>query len=383
MRRHIDSDNDDNDEDDECEGSLICDIDSSEINHKNLVGDQVNGFSCPLCQSRYTTRQNLVKHIRQQKTCQVRQELNNILQKSALAPQSGTGGSQESSSSARSPGEAGGSPRVSPAKKNTVKVLKSMSPVLTPLTGSREAHRKSIPIAGIAVEGTQPIIIQNQHNNIQQNHIQQNIQNNVQENKNQIHIGLPNDFLHDIYDHTHLDYRALSTDFYLLQNFLTLMLQNTQNQNILFLEDDPKNAIIYTRDHIRRIPNEKAGYVVLEKLYKTMEDLITHVVHDEDKRAEFKYMTRYYRILLNKYKADTLFKEYNAESRAFEHTSHGNLLRSRDEYLGDMIAIVSKYHDSIKETIFQNVDHNHIPKTLINVDPNVDGFTSRRLRYRN
>jgi hypothetical protein len=291
-------------------------------------------FECPLCKSTYSSKQNLVKHARNKKLCQNRQVLNGLYN----------------------------------SHQKKIPEAQSLDKKMTVPTYIRRGGSEN-PIQ----------IIQNQ--NIQTQNIQNQNITNSQNNSIKLDLKL-NDFMHDIYDHTHLDYRELSTDFYLLKNFLKLMMENESNHNIMFMEDDDTNAIVYTRDNIRKIPSEKAGFILLEKLYKTMENLIRHVVHDEESREKHSYMIRYYRIILAKYRCDTTYRNWNCKTKKFENTSHGNQLRSRDEYLAEMINVVNQYTDNIQESINQNVDYDSISHRIIDVVPNIEDFASRRLRYR-
>lgn len=305
--------------------------------YNDLVSDGINGYQCPLCKSYYASKQSLVKHLKNQKVCRERQELNAIL------------------STGNKVGRSHGIQSLS-------------SGDIQAMTGSSGTHPS--------------IILQNQQAVQQQNvHIQQNQSINVNQNSFNFDFKI-NDFMHEIYDHTHLDYRELSTDFYLLKNFLKLILENKSNQNILFLEEDKTNAVVYTRDNIRKMSNEKAGFILLEKLYKTMDNLIENVVGEENK-DKYKYMIRYYKIIINKYRCDTTFRDYDAETKKFEATSHGNQLRSRDEYLAEIMGIIQQYGDSIQETLFSSVDCKSVSRKFIDLNPNIEDFASRRLRYRN
>jgi hypothetical protein len=229
---------------------------------------------------------------------------------------------------------------------------------------------------------SEPTIIQNIHNGDVHNTINQNTQNTVNNNNN-FKINLPvRDFMHDIYDHTHIDYRELSTDFFILKNFLKLLLENKSNQNIFFVEDCEKQAIVYTRDDVRTITSEKAGFILLEKLYKTIGNLIDNVVTDEEKRNKFVYMRKYYKILMDKYRCDTTYREYDPETHKFFSTSHGNQLRSRDEYLADMMKVINSFESSVRDTIFQNESLQITPSKYLSINPNIEDFASTRVRYR-
>jgi hypothetical protein len=47
--------------------------------YSDLVSDGERGYPCPLCRSYYASKQSLVKHLKNQKACRSRQELNALL----------------------------------------------------------------------------------------------------------------------------------------------------------------------------------------------------------------------------------------------------------------------------------------------------------------
>ena len=218
---------------------------------------------------------------------------------------------------------------------------------------------------------------------------QNNVQTNINSVNNYNHNHIENtakievkDFMHDIYDHTHLDYRDLSNDFYVLNNFLALILQNKVNHNIFFPEDVKQGAIVYSRENLRKMPCEKAGFILLEKLYKTMENLVQNVVTSKEDIEKFSYMTRYYKKLMNKYRCDSTYREYDPEKKEFYSTPHGSQMRSRDEYLSDMLQIVKSINSEIKETLFSHSHCNTEGYAYIELNPSIEDFSSKRIRNR-
>jgi hypothetical protein len=220
--------------------------------------------------------------------------------------------------------------------------------------------------------------IQTQNNSV---HANINSVNNYNHIENTAKIDV-NDFMHDIYDHSHLDYHDLSNDFYILNNFLALILQNKVNQNIFFLEDVRQGAIVYSRETLRKMPSDKAGFILLEKLYKTMENLVKNVVPKEEDIPKFSYMTRYYKQLMNKYRCDTTYRAYDPETHGFSNTTHSNQMRCRDEYLADMVKIVNTVNSDIKDTIFHHSNCDTAEYSYIELNPIIEDFASKRVRYR-
>ena len=214
----------------------------------------------------------------------------------------------------------------------------------------------------------------------QSNHIH-NVQNNNIHNNNSLKLDVK-DFIHDIYDHTHIDYHGLSTDFYILKNFLALLMENKTNQNIFFNDDIRDGALVYTREDIRKMPCDKAGFIMLEKLYMTMDDMIQHVIKDESDREKFSFMSRYYKKILEKYRCDTIYREYNQQTHTFYNTHQGRQLRSRDEYLADIMSVVRKYNLSMEDNLLCDIHPEGRMSRYTDINPNIEDFASTRVRYR-
>lgn len=236
--------------------------------------------------------------------------------------------------------------------------------------------KTNIPKSDININGGN-VTIGNIENigNITNNH---NTQNNLQ-STTKIEVR---DFIHDIYDHSHIDYHELSHDFFVLGNFLDLIMENKVNHNIICLESDSSNAIVLSRNDLRKMPIDKAGFMMLEKLYKTMMSMVHTLCNSEEHRTQMKYMHRYYKILMDKYRCDTTYREYDIESRTFYSTQQGNQLRSRDEYLADILRVLNKHHHQIKEDLFQSVDIETMGQNYLPINPNIEDFSSVRARYR-
>ena len=206
----------------------------------------------------------------------------------------------------------------------------------------------------------------------------QNTQNNIQ-STTKIEVR---DFVHDIYDHSHLDYTELSRDFFLLGNFLNLLMENKANHNIILMESDLSNAVVFTRNDLRKMPSDKMGFIMIEKLYQTMENMIFKLCHSEAHRKEMHYLSRYYKVIMDKYRWDTTYREYDVENKSFYSTSQGRQLRCRDEYLADIIRVLNKHRPQIKEDLFQSASPESMEEQYLPINPNIEDFCSVRARYR-
>ena len=212
-----------------------------------------------------------------------------------------------------------------------------------------------------------------------------NVTNNTQNNNTHLESKTMievRDFIHDIYDHSHLDYRELSNDFFLLENFLGLMMENKVNHNIVYMDSDFSNAIVYTRNDLRKMPSDKVGFIMLQKLHKTMNDMIQHLCKVNDHKQEMNYLSKYYRIITDKYRCDTTYREYDVQTKTFYSTQQGSQLRCRDEYLADIIRVLNKHRTQIKQDIFQGIAPDDINAEYILINPNIEDFSSVRARYR-
>jgi hypothetical protein len=123
--------------------------------------------------------------------------------------------------------------------------------------------------------------------------------------------------------------------------------------------------------------SDKAGYLILDKLNQSFDELLYK--QDSEAREYFKFISKYYYVLKGHYKHDTIFKDYDVDTRQFYYTSQGNLFRSRDKYLTKIGSTLSKYKDSTRENMMISLDEvNNIP--IIN--PNIEDFSSVKMRYR-
>ncbi len=151
-------------------------------------------------------------------------------------------------------------------------------------------------------------------------------------------------------------------------------MENKNNQNIFFSNNE---AIIYTDNELNKMSSDKAGYMVLDKLSQSFDQLF----YDNDKETQnyYAFIQKYYHVIKGHYKHDTIYKEYNVDDRQFVYTANSRLFRSRDKYLTKMNSTLSKYKDSARENMMISLDEvNNIP--IIN--PNIEDFSSVKMRYR-
>ena len=213
---------------------------------------------------------------------------------------------------------------------------------------------------------------------IQNNNNTQNIQNN-NNNLSNSHNSTYNvdikDFVHDKYDLSHIkDDYYLQKDFFLYHNLLKTIMENKNNQNIIFSGND---AIIYTDNELNKMSSDKAGYMVLDKLSQSFDQLFYK--NSEETQNYYAFIQKYYHVIKGHYKHDTIYKEYDIDDRRFIYTANSRLFRSRDKYLAKIGTSLSKYKDSARENMMISLDEiNNIPT----INPNIEDFASIKMRYR-
>jgi hypothetical protein len=219
--------------------------------------------------------------------------------------------------------------------------------------------------------------IQTLNNNIQTQNIQ-NINNTNNTNNNThnstYHFTIQ-DFVNERYDLTHIkDSFYEQKDFFIYPNFLRMIMENKKNQNIFFSNNE---AIFYTDNELNKMSSDKAGYLILDKLSQSFDELLYK--QDSEAREYYKFISKYYNVLKGHYKHDTIFRDYDVNTRQFFYTSQGNLFRSRDKYLTKIIGTVNKFSDNVRENM--NIDGLNI-KNLPIINPNIEDFASIRMRYK-
>ncbi len=205
----------------------------------------------------------------------------------------------------------------------------------------------------------------------------QNIQNNNNNFQNTNYNISINDFIHEKYDITHIqDSFYQQKDFFVFTNLLKMIMENKKNQNIFFT-DNHQEAIIYTDNELNRISSDKAGYLILNKLSQSFDQIF---YKQENKTQEYyKFIQKYYHVLKGQYKHDTIYKDYDVDERQFVYTASSSLFRSRDKNLQKMISTLDHFNAEARENMkFYASDVKKIPL----VNPNIEDFASIRNRYR-
>ncbi len=203
-----------------------------------------------------------------------------------------------------------------------------------------------------------------------------NIQNNNNNNTNNSTYNLNvRDFVHDRYDVSHIkDDFYLQKDFFLYHNFLRAIMENKNNQNIFFSNDE---AIIYTDKELNKMSSDKAGYLVLDKLSQSFDQIFYK--NDKETQEHYKFIQKYYYLVKGQYINDTIFKDYDINEQKFIYTSNSRLFRSRDKYLAKMVSTLSPIKNEVRERMSVSLDQiNDIPK----INPNIENYASVKMRYR-
>ena len=232
-------------------------------------------------------------------------------------------------------------------------------------------NRESVMLPnGLAPHTTHNTIINN--NNLQ-NINQQNI-SNVNNNKIMPQINI-NDFFKD-YEYIHIKNKSVfETDFFQHKNFLAHVLSNDVNKNIYF---DDKHAYIFTDGGIARIPKDKAGYLIMEKLCVTLGSFLrSNSLINPD---EYNDAVKRYSIEKFKYLNDTLYKCIDMKTGEHSSISHP-YTRTRDKHLGDIVKTASKIKERSIELMLMNARISDINEdTLSEFKLSIQHYQDVRLR---
>ncbi len=280
-----------------------------------------NKYICNLCFTEYTSKQNMEKHLLNKNKCDKRRQIRDAIDVGKQTQQ---------------------------------------------LVLQKKTEEDSKYKAHLLQQNNQFIQTQN---NIQNNN---NTNNNTHNSTYNLSI---NDFVNERYDITHIkDSFYEQKDFFIYPNFLNMIMQNKKNHNLFFANGE---AVFYSDNEINKMSSDKAGYLVLDKLSQSFEELFSK--QDEETKEYYKFINKYYHVVKGHYKHDTILKDYDVETRQFFYTSQGNLFRSRDKYLSKITTTVNKYSDEVRnEMNVSGIDIKNIP--LIN--PNIEDFASVKMRYR-
>lgn len=269
-------------------------------------------YKCYHCESIFTTKYNLLKHLKNKKVCNNKKEHNELM------------------------------------KQNKENELQNR--VLT------DYHNQAI------INNIQNI--ENQQNN--------NILNNNM-NKNNFQVKIK-DFVKENYDLSHIDDSFYTKkDFFLYNNFLNEIMLNEKNRNVYFVNNE---AIFLTDNELNKMSDVKAECLLLEKIEKSFQLFLNK--QDEDTKKYYNFINKYYHVIKGHCINDTIYKEYDVDSRTFIYTANSRDFRSRDKYLNNIKKIFEKHNKDIQEKLSKYSDGGQI----FVLEPNIENFVSTRARYR-
>ncbi len=287
-------------------------------------------YECKICNSEYTSKQNMKKHLLNIKQCDAKKKLNDMIELN---------------------------------KEKTMMILE------------KKKKEDDLLQSFILQKDNSNSVIQKQNNIQQINQNIQNFHNNNQNNQSSTFRFSLKDFVNERYDISHIkDNFYLQKDFFLYHNFLKVIMENEKNQNIFFANNE---AIVYTDNELNKMSSDKAGYLILDKLSQSFSQLLYQ--QGEETQDYFAFITKYYNVLKGQYKHDTIYKDYDVDERRFYYTSNSGLFRSRDKYLNKMVSTINKNSDNVRKHMnFHTVDIKDIPT----MNPNIEDFASIKMRYR-
>ena len=294
-----------------------------------IIEDNIKLFGCMKCNKKYKSKQSLVNHLKNKSICENNQLLNNMI---------------------------------------TTCNNKSLTEIVS--------ESKNLQ---------QNIVNSFNNNNL-------SVQNNFN-NAPTIKLDV-NDFGRETYSYNHIPKSFIKQDnFYLYKNFLNKLLENKDNQNIYFMNYDEdikaenRKAIIYADEILYKINEDKAIFMMMEKLKNTMHSILlskkytncflenANEVEEENKKLEEKIaeIKKYYHVITGHFKHDTIFKDYDVEEKQFYNLAHKR--RSRDIYTLNIKDIVNEHGTPISEIS----GHNGIQQ-LHNFNPDIEDYASTRMR---
>lgn len=280
----------------------------------NEVEDEIKKeeYKCYHCESNFTTKHNLLKHLENETVCNNRKKQNELI------------------------------------KKNKERELQNRE--------ITNYHNQAI------INNIQNI--ENQQNN--------NILNNNM-NKNNFQVKIK-DFVKENYDLTHIDDSFYTKkDFFLYNNFLTEIMLNEKNRNIYFVDNE---AIFLSDNQLNKMSDEKAEYLILEKMEKAFEIFMNK--QNDDAKKYYSFINKYFRVIKGHCKHDTILKHYNTELRQFEYEGDSGKFRARDVYLVNIKRIFEKHNKDTREKLNKYSNGGQI----FLMEPNIEDFTSKRNRYK-
>ena len=295
-----------------------------------VIEDNIKLFGCMKCNKKYKSKQSLVNHLKNKSICENNQLLNNMIS---------------------------------------------------------TCNNKSLTEIVSESKNLQQNIVNSFNNN------NLSVQNNFN-NAPTIKLDV-NDFGRETYSYNHIPKSFIKQDdFYLYKNFLNKLLENKDNQNIYFMNYDEdikaenRKAIIYADEILYKINEDKAIFMMMEKLKNTMDSILLsrkytncllengqQVGEEENKQLEEKIteIKKYYHVVTGHFKHDTIFKDYDVEEKQFYNLAHKR--RSRDIYTLNIKDIVNEHGTPISEIN----GHSGIQQ-LHNFNPDIEDYASTRMR---
>jgi hypothetical protein len=153
-----------------------------------------------------------------------------------------------------------------------------------------------------------------------------------------------------------------------------MIMENERNHNIFFSENE---AIIYSDNELNKMSSEKAGYLILDKLNQSFNQL--YYRQDEETQKFYAYVQKYYFVIKGHYKHDTIHKDYDVNEKRFIYTANSSMFRSRDKYLNKIISSLANCKESARQKMLINLDE---IKNIPVMNPNIEDFASIKMRYR-
>jgi hypothetical protein len=289
---------------------------SEESDEEEIITSKV--FDCKLCGKEYKSKQSLIKHLKNKTMCENTQLLNKMLKASS--------------------------------QKNITELVE---------------HNKTLQ---------QGIV-----NSFNQNHV--SVQNNYNSSPT-IQLDLEvKDFGCESYSCSHIPKSFIKEDdFYLYTNFLNKLLENEQNQNILFIsgnedvKSENRKAIIYADKILYKINEDKAIFMIMQKLNMTMKNIISKVYKNDEDKEKIEEIERYYRVITGHFKHDTIYKNYHIDDKQFYHLSHKR--RSRDVYTSKIKNIVNNHGTPLNQ-----IENNYQKSSTLEMfNPDIEDYASTRVR---
>ena len=331
IKNNNDQDNNDEDMNDEDYNENDSDKEENKISSskykefdKIYYNKEKNRFICNKCFVEYTRRFNLIKHHKNKKSCEYKQYVNKMMQEN----------------------------------KELALIKKEKE------EEERNKYKEDIiqNIQNIGTQNIQNIGTLNNNNN----------NNNTQNNNYNFAIR---DFVNDRYDISHIkDSFYEKKDFFLYPNFLQMIMENEKNRNMFIVD---KEAVFYTDNELNKMNVDKAGYMILDKLSESFDQLLYR--QEQEARDYYSFITKYYHVIKGHYKHDTIFKEYDVDSRQFIYTANSSKFRSRDKYLSKITSTLNKFDGETRDVINKS---GHQIKNIPLINPNIEDYASVKMRYR-